>query len=71
MKKIFVSKRTWRQLCKIKSKQNLSSLSKVVDYLVNSQHVLKGESMEEIHRHVDVLNAKNLEENMKKRGNDF
>jgi rubrerythrin len=63
MKKIPVSKRVWRQLCKIKNKQNLSSLSKVVEYLVDFPRVLKGENLQEIHRRVDeLIKAKNFEE---------
>ena len=43
MKKISISKKVWKQLYKIKNERNLSSLSKTVEYLINSQHVLKGE----------------------------
>jgi len=63
MKNVKIKKETWRELCQIKSKRNLSNLPKVIEYLINSQHVLKGENLQEIHRHVDVLiKAKNLEE---------
>lgn len=48
MKKIHVSKGVWRQLRYIKNKKHLSSFSKVVEYLVNSQHVLKGENLQKI-----------------------
>lgn len=43
MKNVKIKKETWRELCQIKSKRNLSNLSKVIEYLINSQHVLKGE----------------------------
>ncbi len=65
MKNVKIKKETWRELCQIKSKRNLSNLPKVIEYLINSQHVLKGESLQEIHRRVDeLIKAKNLEENL-------
>jgi len=65
MKKISVSKRTWRQLCQLKSKRNLSSISKVVEYLINSQHVLKGENLQKTKDEKPIAeNIKNLEVKM-------
>jgi len=63
MKKIVVSKRTWRTLRKMKNQQGLSNFSKTIDYLINVIPRLPQESLQEIHRRVDeLIKAKNLEE---------
>ena len=63
MKKIVVSKGTWRIIRKIKNQQGLSNFSKTIDYLINLKPRLPQESLQELHRHVDeLINAKNLEE---------
>ena len=40
MKKISVSKGSWRHLCRIKNDQNLTSLSKTIDYLIFKEEKL-------------------------------
>jgi len=63
MKKISISKRTWRTLRKIKNQHNFGNFSKTVDHLIDLKPNLNRESMHEIHRRVDALiKAKNLEE---------
>ena len=63
MKKILVSKRTWRTIRKIKNQHNIVNFSKTVDYLINVKPRLPQESLQEIQKHVDeVIKAKNLEE---------
>ena len=63
MKKILVSKRTWRTIRKIKNQHNIVNFSKTVDYLINVKPRLHQESLQEIQKHVDeVIKAKNLEE---------
>lgn len=71
MKKIVVSKRTWRTLRKIKNQHNFVNFSKTVDYLIDLKPKLNRESMQEIHHRVDeLINAKNLEENSEYDGLD-
>jgi len=68
MKKIVVSKRTWRILRKIKNQNSLGNFSKTIDYLINLKPKLNRVSMHEIHRRVDeLINAKNLEEKIAKK----
>jgi len=44
MKKILVSKKTWACLCDIKKRLKFNGISKVVDYLVDSEQILLGEN---------------------------